>query len=52
MKRRLLIFAKKEKVCADQCGYVKIGQTLDKEKITVIYDSEEKSFEMDFSSLS
>ena len=44
--------AKKEKVCADQCGYVKIGQTLDKEKITVIYDSDEKSFEMDFSALS
>jgi hypothetical protein len=44
--------AKKEKVCADQCGYVKIGQTLDKEKITVIYDSDKKSFEMDFSALS
>lgn len=44
--------AKKEKVCVDQCGYVKIGQTLDKEKITVIYDSDEKSFEMDFSALS
>ena len=44
--------AKKEKVCADKCGYVKIGQALDKEIITVIYDSEEKPFAMDFSSLS
>ena len=44
--------AKKEKVCADKCGYVKIGQTLDKEIITVIYDSDKKSFEMDFSALS
>lgn len=44
--------AKKEKVCADQCGYFEIGRTLDKKTITVIYDSDEKSFEMDFSSLS
>lgn len=44
--------AEKKKVCADKCGYVKIGQTLDKEKITVIYDSDEKSFEMDFTALS
>ena len=44
--------AEKEKVCADKCGYVKIGQALDKEIITVIYDSEEKPFAMDFSSLS
>ena len=44
--------AEKEKVCADKCGYVKIGQALDKEIITVIYDSEEEPFAMDFSALS
>lgn len=43
--------AKKEKVCADQCGYFEIGRTLDKKTITVIYDSDKKSFKMDFSSL-
>ena len=44
--------AEKEKVCADKCGYVKIGQALDKEIITVIYGNDKKPFEMDFSSLS
>ena len=44
--------AEKEKVCADQCGYFEIGQTLDKEIITVIYDNDEEPFEMDFSFLS